>query len=211
MSTNGTIAKAGVVVVVGTLAAVLGACTPPTGSTGGRVDPTRTTRAEAGSAQVLPASLFEFSDKVAQQLAADMKQVPALNGEFRQTVVFGNLVNKTGVVPTSDFEAFRTRVRGSLMQSQNVLKNVRFVENKANVDANIRRETGRSADLLGEGRRNERAELDPANTYFLDGEMYRVDRGQASVNLYMLSYTLTNMASGEIIWQNAPYEVKQVR
>jgi hypothetical protein len=160
---------------------------------------------------VLPASLFEFSDKVAQQLAADMKTVPALNTEFRQTVVFGNLVNKTGVVPTSDFEAFRTRIRGSLMQSQNVLKNVRFVENKAGVDANIRRETGRSTDLLGEGRRTERAELDPANTYFLDGEMYRVDRGQSSVNLYMLSYTLTNMATGEIIWQNAPYEVKQAR
>jgi hypothetical protein len=190
---------------------VLTGCTPPQGFTGGRVDPTRTTRAEAGSAQVLPASLFEFSDKVAQQLAADMKTVPALNTEFRQTVVFGNLVNKTGVVPTSDFEAFRTRIRGSLMQSQNVLKNVRFVENKAAADANIRRETGRSTDLLGEGRRTERAELDPANTYFLDGEMYRVDRGQSAVNLYMLSYTLTNMATGEIIWQNAPYEVKQAR
>jgi hypothetical protein len=155
--------------------------------------------------------LFEFSDKVAQQLSADLKAVPALNQDYRQTIVFGNLTNKTGVVPTTDFEAFRTRIRGSLMQSQNVLRNVRFVDNKKNVDANIRRETGTSTDLLGEGRRQERAELDPATTYFLDGEMYRVDRGQSSVNLYMLSYQLINMQSGEVIWQNAPYEVKQVR
>lgn len=191
--------------------ASLTACQPPRGFTGGRVDPTRTTSAEANSAQVLPASLFEFSDKVAQQLASDLKTVPALNQEFRQTIVFGNLTNKTGVVPTSDFEAFRTRVRGSLMQSQNVLRNVRFVDNKKNVDANISRETSRNSDLLGEGKRQERADLDPKTTYMLDGEMYRVDRGQSQVNLYMLSYQLINMADGEVIWQNAPYEVKQVR
>jgi hypothetical protein len=191
--------------------ALLAGCQPPVGDTGGRVDISRTTRAERNDPRVLPASLFEFSDQVSQQLAGDLKQVPELNGEYRATVVFGDIVNKTNIVPTSDFEAFRTRIRASLMQSQNVLKNVRFVENKQRVDQLIRRETSSGGDLLQDGARQERKDLNPAYTYFLNGEMFRVERGGGNVNTYLLNFNLTNMEDGSIIWTNAPYEVKQAR
>lgn len=187
------------------------ACAPPPGSTSGRVDPARTTPAEANDPRVQPTALFEFSDQVAQQLAGDLKDVPELSGEYRATVVFGDHVNKTGIVSTNDFEAFRTRIRQSLMQSRNVLRSVRFVESKARVDELIRRESSSNRDLLQEGTRGERAPLTPDHTYFLNGEMYRVERGGSVVNTYMMSYNLTRMSDGEIIWTNAPYEIKQAR
>ncbi len=183
----------------------------PSGDTGGRVDPSRTTPAERNDARVLPSAMFEFGDGVAQQLANDMKDIPELNGEYRATVVFGDINNKTGIVSSNDFEAFRTRIRGQLMQSRNVLKNVRFVESRARVNDLIRRETGTGGDLLQEGTRKERAELNAAYTYFLNGDMYRVERGGNAVNLYMMNFNLTNMETGEIIWTNTPYEVKQAR
>jgi hypothetical protein len=199
------------VVAAMAVGAGLVACAPPTGSTSGRVDPARTTPAEANDPRVQPTALFEFSDQVSQQLAADLKDVPELNGEYRATVVFGDHVNKTGIVSTSDFEAFRTRIRQSLMQSRNVLRNVRFVESKARVDELIRRESSSNRDLLQEGARGERAPLTPDHTYFLNGEMYRVERGGSVVNTYLMSYNLTRMSDGEIIWTNAPYEIKQAR
>ena len=41
--------------------------------------------------------------------------------------------------------------------------------------------------------------------------MYRVERGGGSTNLYMMGYNLVSMETGEIVWENTPYEVKQVR
>src|SRR5205085_250150 len=155
------------------------------------------------SAQVQLTAQHEFSDKVATQLAADFQKIPELNQNYRVTVVFGDIVNKTGIVPTTDFEAFRTRIRQKLMQSQMILKNVRFVENKSRVDDLIRREGGGRSDILqeGTGGAGQRAALNPKYTYFLNGEMYRSGRAGAGreVNEYLMSYNLTNMDSGEII------------
>lgn len=190
---------------------------PPAGSRGGRVEVTDTTAAEANSRQVLPTALIEHSDLVTQQLVADMKQIPELNGSYRATVVFGDINNQTGVVPTSDFEAFRNRIRSKLMQSRTVLTNIRFVENRARMDALRAREGGggRGQDLLQQGTTYGTAGGDPLNpqyTFFLNGDMSRITRGsQEQVNMYLLSFNLTNMQSGEVIWTNAPYEIKQVR
>lgn len=188
---------------------------PPTGSRSGRVEVTDTTAAEANSRQVLPTALVEFSDQVTQQLVADMQQIPELNGAYRATVVFGDIANNTQVVPTADFEAFRNRIRQKLMQSRSVLANVRFVENRARMEALRAREGGAGGtDLLQQspGGAAGGDALDPAYTFFLNGDMYRVTRGgQEQVNLYMLSFNLTNMQSGELIWTNSPYEIKQVR
>lgn len=187
---------------------------PPSGSRSGRVEVTDTTPAEANSRQVLPTALVEFSDQVAQQLVADMQQIPELNGGYRATVVFGDIANNTQVVPTTDFEAFRNRIRQKLMQSRSVLANVRFVENRARMEALRRREGGGGGDLLQQSPGGAAAgdALVPEYTFFLNGDMYRVTRGsQEQVNLYMLSFNLTNMQSGELIWTNSPYEIKQVR
>jgi len=146
----------------------------------------------------------EFSDQVAQQLAEDLAQVPELNRGGRVTVVFGDIVNRTQVVPTSEFEGFRTRIRSKLMQSNHILKNVRFVENRA------RLESLRSRELGGDGKGA--AGLDAASTFFLNGEMYRGTRGAyEEVNEYLMSYNLMSADTGEIVWHSRQYAVKQVR
>lgn len=189
----------------------VGGCSPPQGASGGRVETTDTTRAERYSTQVLPASLVEFSDQVAQQLAADLSEQPELNRDFRVSVVFGDIVNKTGIVPTSDFEAFRTRVRQKLMQSPQFRDKVRFIESRARWSSVVNRELGGSGneDLLQEGSRtgNSRG-LNPEYTYFLNGEMYRVERG-GRTNLYLMSFNLMKASDSELVWESSPYEVKQ--
>jgi PBP1b-binding outer membrane lipoprotein LpoB len=193
---------------VGLLAA---GCSPPKGESTGRVESTDTTKAERRSSQVSITALTEQSDQVAEQLAADLNSVPEFNGSYRSTVVFGDIVNKTQIVPTSDFEAFRTKIRNRLMQSQSLRNKMAFVENRARVEELRRREGGGTQDLLQQGAG--RTGVKPLNeeyTYFLNGEMYRVDRGSGQVNLYSMSYNLTKMSTGEIIWTSPSYEVKQV-
>lgn len=201
------------VALVMVVAGGLSACNaPPRGKGVGRVETTDSTRAETRSAQVQPAALIEFSDQVAQQLAEDLSKLPEFNGGYRSTVVFGDLSNKTGIVPTTDFQAFRTRVRQKLLQSTVVRNKIRWVESLDKVEDLRRRElgTGRS-DVLQEGTAGGRSTpLNADYTYFLDGEMYRVDRGNGAVNLYMLSFNLANAQSREIVWTNSPYEIKQV-
>jgi hypothetical protein len=192
--------------------AVLGGCAqPPRGEHNGRVEVTDTTPAEKYSREVQITAQHEFSDQVAQQLAADLSTIPELNQGYRVTVVFGDIVNKTGVVPTSEFEAFRTRIRSKLMQSQNVLKNVRFIENRARLDALRQREMGGGGDILQEGAKSA-STLNPKYTYFLNGEMYRAVRGQAEeVNAYYMTYNLMSAEDGTLVWESNQYSVKQVR
>jgi len=192
------------VVLAGVL--VLGGCAAqaPRGEHNGRVETTDTTPAEKYSPEVQLTAQHEFTDQVAQQLAADLSQVPELNRGGRVTVVFGDIVNRTQIVPTSEFEGFRTRIRSKLMQSQNILKNVRFIENRA------RLESLRSRELGGDGART--SSVDPASTFFLNGEMYRATRGaREEVNEYLMSYDLMSADTGEIVWHSQQYAVKQVR
>jgi PBP1b-binding outer membrane lipoprotein LpoB len=191
----------------------LGACAPPKGEPSGRVEVTDTTPAERNSPQIQLSAQHEFSDRVAQQLAADLSSVPALNQDYRVTIVFGDIVNQTGIVPTTEFEAFRMRVRQKLMQSQHVLRNVRFVENRARLEELRRREMGNSGDLLQQGSQPAAPALNPRYTFFLNGNMYRAQRGagRGEVNEYLMSYQLTSAETGEIVWENVPYDIKQVR
>jgi hypothetical protein len=190
---------------------LLPACSPPKGEPTGRAPSTDTTPAERRSAQVSITGLTEQSDLVAEQLMADLNTIPELNGSYRSTVVFGDIMNKTGIVPTSDFEAFRTKIRGRLLQSQALRAKVRFVESRAKVEELRRREGAGGTDLLQQGTSGGVQPLNDQYTYFLNGEMYRVERGNSSVNLYSMSYNLTSMSTGEIIWTSPSYEIKQVR
>jgi hypothetical protein len=191
---------------------IAGGCAsgPPRGENPGRVEVTDTTPAEKYSPEVHITAQHEFSDRVAQQLAADLSEVPALNEHgFRNTIVFGDIVNKTSIVPTSEFEAFRTRVRAKLMQSQRVLKNVRFVESRARLDA-IRQREGNGDGSQGGFASG--AQFNPKYAFMLNGEMYRAARGPAAeVNEYLMTYNLVSWDTGEIVWESEPYAVKQVR
>ena len=131
---------------------LLPACSPPKGEPTGRAPSTDTTPAERRSPQVSITGLTEQSDLVAEQLMADLNTIPELNGSYRSTIVFGDIMNKTGIVPTSDFEAFRTKIRGRLHQSQALRAKVRFVESRAKVEELRRREGAGGTDLLQQGR-----------------------------------------------------------
>jgi hypothetical protein len=183
-------------------------CSPPKGEPTGRADVTDTTPAERASPQVQPTALVEFSDQVVQQLVADMSTLPEFNQEQRVTLIFGDIANKTGIVPTSDFEAFRLRIRKNLMQSSFVRDRVRFVETRARVNEIMRRES--ADETLPEGGRIERDPLPADSTFVLNGDMYRVERG-GHVNLYSMGFTIVGYKVGDIVWESAPYEIKQVR
>lgn len=181
---------------------LLTACNaPPQGEQTRRVETTDTTKAERRSPLVQPAALVEFSDQAAQQLVEDLVELPEFNTGQRVNVVFGDIVNKTGIVPTSDFEAFRSRVRSKLLSSSVARSRVRWIESRARMDELRRREAG--------GNPGQSQELSWGVTYFLNGEMYNVSRieGQEA-HLYMLNWTISNADSRELIWQNS-YEVKQ--
>lgn len=191
------------VLVLAGLAA--GGCAPPKGESTGRVDVTNTTKAERESRQVMPVALQEQADVVAGQLAADLSRVPEFNRGYRVTVIFGDINNKTGIVPTSDFEAFRAQVRQNLMQSDVARRHIKWVENRSRWEQ-LRRQEGSG----GTGARD----LNEEYTYFLNGDMYRVARGEGSgadVNLYSMGYNLTKMSDAEIIWSSPKYQIKQVR
>lgn len=190
--------------IVTAVAGMLVACSPPKGEQTRRVETTDTTRAERQSPLVQPAALVEFSDQVAQQLVEDFIALPEFNSSQRVNVVFGDIVNKTQIVPTSDFEAFRTRVRQKLINSNVARARIRWIESRAKM------EELRQIELGGEeGRSGQTTALNPGMTYFLNGEMYRVARGGTDVNLYMMSFNLSNAQTREMIWTNIPYEVKQ--
>lgn len=194
--------------IVGVVASTLAGCnSPPRGRDSGRIQVTETTKAEARSAQVQPAALVEFSDQVAQQLAEDLGRLPEFNAGYRSTVVFGVIENKTGIVPTTDFQAFRTRVRQKLLQSDVVRAKIRWVESLGKVEDLRSKELGGAASAPGA--QPGTTPLNAEYTYFLDGEMYRVDRGEGAINLYMLSFNLTNAQTREVLWTNSPYEIKQ--
>lgn len=179
---------------------------PPKGEQTRRVETTDTTKAERRSPLVQPAALVEFSDQAAQQLVEDLVDLPEFNTGQRVNVVFGDIVNKTGIVPTADFEAFRSRVRAKLLSSSVARSRVRWIESRARMDELRRREAG--------GNPGQSQELNWGVTYFLNGEMYNVSRieGQEAhlymLNWYMLNWTISNADSRELIWQNT-YEVKQ--
>lgn len=187
-----------------------GCASPPQGSSGGRIDPYVTTPGEAGSRLPSTTELGEFSDQVTQQLVGDLAQVPEFN-QYRGTIVFGDLQNKTGIVPTSDFEAMRTKIRTQLMSTSVAKDRFRFVENRQRYEDLRKRELG-SSDVVNENRAPTPAGTRITNdehTYMLNGDMYRVARGGETVNAYYMSFNLMRLSDGELVWESRQYTSKR--
>jgi len=185
------------------LTVVLGGCAqPPRGSTGGRIDMGKTTDAERASPRILPGALIEFSDQVAQELAQDLAEVRTIrDAPSRCTIIVGDINNKTQIVSSDEFEMTRSRIRNNLLQSQYVTDRLKFVENRARIDQLRQREMV----LPQEGPVGPDA-YDPQTTYALNGDFYRVHRG--NVNQYYMEFQLVHFASNEIVFSER-YEVKQ--
>jgi hypothetical protein len=187
------------VAVAGAMGVAAAACQqdrPRLGDSSGRVSATTTTPAEARSQQVLPASLMEFADQAARDLARDLSDQRIYgisDNEVLATIVFGDILNQTQIVSSADFEMARVRMRNQLMQSDLVRTKVRFVENRQRMEELRAREWG-SAEGVTVKRFN------PAHTFFLNGTMYRVARNGS--NLYQMTFELTAFETGELVFTN---------
>lgn len=205
MRTIGTLGVTGLL-----LTAMLGACaSPPRGNSGGRVPLGDSTRAEEGSRLVTTQELSEFRDEAAERFAQDIMELDEFQ-QYKSTIVFGDIVNKTGLVPTSDFEAFRTGLRAKLMDSRVLRNKVRWIESKARWEDLKKKELGDSNDLLQEGSSaGADRKLNPEYTYFLNAEMYRVARGGDNVQMYSLTFNLMRASDSELVI-NKTYESKRI-
>lgn len=197
----------GVLAVSGLL---LGGCSsPPMGNSGGRIPVGNSTRAEEGSRLVTTSELDEFRNDAAERFAQDIMELDEFQ-QYKSTIVFGDIVNKTGLVPTADFEAFRTGLRGKLMDSRVLRNKVRWIESKARWEDLKKKELGNSNDLLQEGpAAGADRKLNPEYTYFLNGEMYRISRGGDEVQMYSLTFNLMKASDSEIVI-NKTYESKRM-
>lgn len=190
----------GVMGLIGVLAAS-GCATndPPRGTPSGRADVGHTTPAEAGDVRVLPADYMEFADQLASGLVIDLPTVPAFSQGVRSTIVYGDIMNKTGNISSAEFELVREKMKNRLMQSQTFRQSFRFLISKTQLEELRAMETGPSGAAVGD-------RIDQASTYFLNGTMYRVSRGDTS--LYLMTFQLVSFTSGEIVWTK-DYESKR--
>ena len=181
-----------------TLLLLSGCESPPKSRYGPRLDPHTTTSGERGAREILPAGWIEFSDIASRQLVADLSELPEFNGEYRSTIILGSIENKTGVVSTSEFEQFRARFRGQLVNSRSFTDRAVFRSNRRQMEEIRRREMPEQEDLLQEGRgRSSMKAINPDYTYELRGEMYATHRSDSA--LYSLSLQLYNFSSGELV------------
>jgi hypothetical protein len=184
------------------LAAALAAGCAPKGDRGSRVDPGTVTNAERRTAEVLPTDLREFSDQVSQRVAQDIAMIPEIkNAGGRVTVLVGDINNKTGIVSSNDFEYVRSRIRNSLLQSAYVKDRIRFVENRSRM-AGLR-----ERELVGPNEKNaEPPNYDPAMTFALNGDFYRIARG--NTNFYYMEFQLVHFKTNEIVFSDRYEEGK---
>ena len=185
--------------VVGSLV-VMTACqsSPPRGTSSGRVPVGWSTPAEAGDARPLPDDLIAFSDDWAQSLMRDLPEIPVFsNAPTRATILYGDILNKTDFVSSTDFETVRERIKNQLMKSQSFKNRFRFLIARAQLDELRRRE-------VNDPTMTDR--FDQSHTYLLNGTMFRVGRGDT--HYYLMTFELVDFTSGEIIWTD-DYETKR--
>ncbi|MCA9273403.1 MAG: hypothetical protein KDA31_10180 [Phycisphaerales bacterium] len=191
--------RAGVLLLAGTVAcgAMLGAgCAstppPPRGTSGGRVPIEATTRAEHYDPRILPADYMAFADEAAQGLIIDLPEIPEFTeAPGRPTIIFGDIQNETGIISSSEFELVREKIKNNLLRSRTFNNNFRFLIGRSQLDELRRREVNSPTNP---------ARFDEANTYFLNGTMYRVERGRGDVNMYLVTFQLVNFDTGQVLW-----------
>lgn len=189
--------------VAATLA--LTACsTPPLGDRTGRVEPGRTTEAEQRSGQVYISDLDDATEKMSLKFIADLNGRLAesdfrINGEQQKvTIVFGDITNKSGSMPSSDIEAIRSNFQSNLMESDDLRAHCRFVRDKANFERLRATEFGpgpANPTTPGTGVRS----LDQRFTYFLNSEIYGINRG--STRQFTINFSLMRASDGEEVWK----------
>lgn len=167
----------------------------------GRVGDGVTTKYERRDQRVLPVTLNEFADQAAQQIAQDISEIKLFTDmPERVTIVFGDIANKTQIVSSADFEKVRSDIRSTLINSNLVRREARFIESRARMNALIARESGQPGAEV--------PAIDLATAWVLNMDVYRVGRHRA--NEYYMEVQLVHFQTGEILFSNK-YESKQVQ
>lgn len=191
--------------------AALGACQQaPKGDDGGRVAVGSTTSGEASTGLMRTSDLVTASDDVALALAQDVDAMVMqdFSGQ-RITVVFGDLMNKTSKMSTTDFEFVRDRIKSKLMDSRVVRNNARFVENRSRRESLRQRELGQTGEeKVGATSDLPQPAVNEEFFLFLNGNMYSVDR--PDTRLYYMKFELMRSSTGETVFSK-DYEVKYGR
>ncbi|MCC5828541.1 MAG: hypothetical protein JJU36_03755 [Phycisphaeraceae bacterium] len=165
-----------------------------------RLESGEISRYETRDPRPLPVIYDEFAEQLAQDFAQDMSTIKGREGiNSRVTIAFGDIVNKTGNVSSSEFEMIRNSMRTRLTQSEMVQREVRFVENRARMNALIRTETGQTAEV-------DRIDLD--NAWVLNMDVLRASRGR--FNEYQAYVRLVDFRTGTILFERQ-YQSRQVR
>ena len=166
----------------------------------GRVAPGTTTDAEVQSGKMYITDLQDASDRVAEALMKDLQALTQTDlkpeGQaFLNTLVYGDIANKTSSMPTTDFEVVRERVRDTLLNSTEFRKYFRVVENRARFEDLRAKELGGADTPAKPG--GSRA-LNESYTYFLNGNAFSGDRGLTSA--FYINFQLMRASDGTIIF-----------
>ncbi|QQE12922.1 hypothetical protein JD969_05535 [Planctomycetota bacterium] len=162
----------------------------------GRIPLDQETQAEKESTQANPIEMRQFADQVAQDMNQKIAAAPVIvNTPGKVTVIMGNFDNKTGTTSTNDFEYLAKRIRSDLINSfaSNKLK---FVEKRSRMNVLAEREKIGTAATPAEP-----PAYDPATTYTLNGDFYRLKRQRT--NLYYFEFQLVNFGTNEIVFSSS--------
>lgn len=169
---------------------------------GGRVDISETTSSEKDSGDILPIAYVEFSDEAAQQLIQDLSHIDEIRDAPEPvTILIGDINNKTGRIPSSEFEMVASRLRNNLIRSRIARNEMKFVERRARMERIAERERVGSVEVPAGP-----DDYDPATTFSLNTDAYLVSRGDTKQ--YYLEFTLSHFASNVIV-DSFRYEMKQ--
>ena len=170
---------------------------------GERIGIGETTDAELNSEEILPTTLVEFSDQVPRRLVERFAELPIINQTQGQaTIILGDINNSTDIVSSSDFEMAASRLRNNLINSRIARDKMTFVERRARMQRLAERERVASGDYLADP-----DDYDPATTYSLNGDFYRINRG--NVNQYYMEFQLVHFGTNQIVFSDR-FDVKQV-
>ena len=173
---------------------------PPRGTTGGRIDPYRTTAADRESSSASGAALWEYSDQVAEALARDLSDLDQIRAAPTRVVLeLGDLRNRTNT-PTGDFELIQHRIRTRLTKSRLIRDHFIIVDDPHRMDSEKRRLIGSDTGDTGTAR------YKPEDTYVLLGDFFESRRG--STRRYYFEFKLTQLASREMVWDSS-YDLAQ--
>lgn len=186
-----------------TLAVSIG-CTPD-GSTGGRIDPYRTTEADYDSSRASMPSMLEFSDQVAAALAYDLADIPEVqNSPTKLVLELGDMENHTRT-PYSDFMLIQRRVQNQLLSSNVVKNQFILVEGPARMDLEKQRVTSNDSSS---------ARYDAGQTFMLMGDFFESNRVEkdrgGDVRRYYFTFKLVNLQTRQIVFSN-DYDLAQLR